>query len=128
MNRNPWHRVYMLLQFVLWLNIAYLLVGVVVSLPFEQTYTLGNIPVDHNTKKIFVVLPLCIFAQPLARLVSTWFLYCCIPEARKAYQQGLIGPRGMDVNEMMKRNFKQVLVTGIIALPIAIIASFMLPL
>ena len=127
MTRNLWHRVYVLLEFVLWIYIAYILVGFVVSLPSEQLDTIGSITGNNNTQKIFVVLPLLMLSRPLARLISTCFLYCCVPDARKAYQQGLIGPQGVSVNEMMKRNLKQVLVIGIIALPIAIISAFKFP-
>ena len=120
MNRNQWFRVYVVLSSIIWLPVTYVLVGFVIAISPEQSYTIGSIAGNSYHKKVFVVIPLLLFARSLSHLLSVSFLNSCIQDAHKAFQQET------NFNARKKRLIRQTLITGTIAVPIAIIAALML--
>jgi len=121
--RSPWNLLLFLVVAVMVGLIWFSGCRFILYLPHGSAVRFSEISRGHDLQMIFVVIPLFFPSIAWGMIVANTILWT-IPPARRAFDREAHGHKGCSFSEAMSGLLKFALIATVIAVPIALIASY----
>lgn len=123
--KSPWNIVLFAIGYGLWPFVTGALVLAVIYLPFDRHGSFTEIARlnENNLEMAVIVIPMLLLAKVLSSIASNLLMYC-IPAARRVFEQEATLYPGTNLKASLAGLLKAAGIVGVVAIPLALWASW----